>query len=50
MRNISTIGGMRAIRAIDAARAAGAITEIDGIAPIEAIIKKLAEPLGLLEM
>ena len=35
--NISTIGGIRVIRAIDVARAAGDITEIDGTSPIEAI-------------
>ena len=35
--NISTIGGTRAFRAIDAARAAGDITEIDGTSSIEAI-------------
>ena len=35
--HISTIGGIRAIGAIDVARAAGAITERDGTAPMEAI-------------
>ena len=37
MINISTIGGTRAIRTVDAARAPGAITEIDATAPIDAI-------------
>ena len=37
MINSSTLGGIGAIRAIDAARDAGAITEIDVTAPIEAI-------------